>query len=69
GYRNEKDLAYEKDMAKFNEEHGVKTALIEGISPVSSTLIREKLKAGENIKKYIPEKCVRAVVKAFKEKL
>lgn len=69
GYRDEKDLAYEKDMAEFNEEHGIKTVLVEGIRPVSSTLIREKLKDGENIKKYLPDQCVRAVVKAFKEKL
>ncbi|MDE5548834.1 MAG: 16S rRNA (guanine(966)-N(2))-methyltransferase RsmD, partial [Clostridia bacterium] len=69
GYRDEKDLAYEKDMAKFNEEHGIKTVIIEGVKPISSTLIREGLRAGNDIKKYLPNNCAKAVVKAFKEKL
>ena len=69
GYRDEKDYAYEKDMAKFNEEHGLKTVLVEGERAVSSSLIREKLLKGEDIKKYLPENCVKAVLKAYKEKL
>ena len=69
GYRDERDLAYEKDMAKFNESHGLKTVLIEGIRPISSTLIREGLREGIDIKKYLPNNCAKAVVKAFKEKL
>ncbi|MDE5990054.1 MAG: 16S rRNA (guanine(966)-N(2))-methyltransferase RsmD [Clostridia bacterium] len=69
GYRDEKDLAYENDMAEFNEKHGIKTVLVEGVRPVSSTLIREGLREGNEIKKYLPNRCVRAVVKAFKEKL
>lgn len=69
GYRDEKDYAYEKDMAKFNKEHGLNTVLVEGVRAVSSSLIREKLANGEDIKKYLPENCVKAVLKAYKEKL
>ena len=69
GYRNRDDLKYEEDMAKFNEEHGLHTNLVEGIREISSSLIREKLKNGEDIKKYLPSNVARAVVKAYKEKL
>ena len=68
GYRNEKDLAYEKDMAEFNEKHGLRTVIVKGEKEVSSTLIREELTAGKNIKNYAPAQCVRAIQKAFKEK-
>ncbi|MDE5911227.1 MAG: 16S rRNA (guanine(966)-N(2))-methyltransferase RsmD [Clostridia bacterium] len=69
GYRNQEDLKYEEDMAKFNKEHGLRTQLVEGIREISSSLIREKLKNGEDIKKYLPDGVARAVVKAYKEKL
>ena len=69
GYRNAGDLEYEQDMAKFNEEHGLHTILVEGIREISSSLIREKLKTSEDIKKYLPDGVARAVVKAYKEKL
>ena len=69
GYRDEKDLAYEKDMQKFNEDHGLKTVLVEGVREVSSSLIRENLANGNDIKKYLPQNCVKAVIKAYKEKL
>ncbi|MDE5755561.1 MAG: 16S rRNA (guanine(966)-N(2))-methyltransferase RsmD [Clostridia bacterium] len=69
GYRNQEDLKYEEDMAKFNEEHGLHTQLVEGIREISSSLIREKLKNGEDVKKYLPDGVARAVVKAYKEKL
>lgn len=69
GYRNQDDLKYEEDMATFNRQHGLKTQLVEGIREISSSLIREKLKNGEDIKKYLPDGIARAVVKAYKEKL
>ena len=56
-------------MAKFNEEHGLRTNLVEGVREISSSLIREKLKSGEDIKKYLPDGVARSVVKAYKEKL
>lgn len=69
GYRNKDDLAYEEDMAAFNAQRGLKTELVEGIREISSSLIREKLKNGEDIKKYLPADVARAVTKAYKEKL
>ncbi len=69
GYRNKEDLKYEEDMAKFNAEHGLRTQLVEGIREISSSLIREKLKNGEDIKKYLPDGVAKEVVKAYKEKL
>ena len=69
GYRNKEDLAYEEDMASFNAQHGLKTQLVEGIREISSSLIRQKLKDGEDIKKYLPVDVARAVTKAYKEKL
>lgn len=69
GVRDEKDLAYEKDMANFNEAHGLKTIFVESIRPISSSLVREGLKNGSDIKKYLPQEAVRAVLKAYKEKL
>ena len=69
GFRDVADLAYEEDMAKFNEQHGIKTVIVEGARPISSTFIRAGLRAGKDIKKYLPNKCAKAVVKAFKEKL
>ena len=68
GYRNDCDKAYEEDMAKFNAQYGLRTQLVEGVREISSSLIREKLKNGEDIKKYLPVGVARAVVKAFKEK-
>ena len=69
GFRNQEDLKYEEDMAKFNAEHGLRTQLVEGIREISSSLIREKLKNGEDIKKYLPDGVAKEVVKAYKEKL
>ena len=69
GYRNDSDLKYEEDMAKFNQDHGLHTNLIEGIREISSSMIREKLKAGEDIKKYLPDGIAKAVVKAYKERI
>ena len=69
GYRNSDDLKYEEDMAEFNSLHGLNTKLVEGVREISSSLIRQKLKANEDIKKYLPDGVARAAVKAYKEKL
>ena len=69
GYRNDDDLKYEEDMAKFNQEYGLRTQLVEGVREISSSLIRDKLNKGEDIKKYLPDGVARAVVKAYKEKV
>lgn len=67
GYRDDKDLEYEKVMSDFNSQHGIETILVEGIRPVSSSIVREALKNGEDIKKYLPADCQKAVVRAYKE--
>ncbi len=69
GYRNAQDLAYERDMAEFNSKYGLNTQFVEGVREISSSLIREKLKDGEDIKKYLPVDVARAVTKAYKERL
>ena len=55
---DEKDTPYELKMADFNKERtGVQTLFIpapEGLAGVSSTLVREKLKNGEDITALVP---------------
>ena len=59
GYRNETDLAYEKQMAEFNEAHNpnAKTVLLESKSNlllVSSTVVREKISKQEGLSELMP---------------
>ena len=58
GYRNEKDLEWEKIQAQYNEKHGgYETELIlcsPEYSHVSSTLVRERLANGEAIDGLVP---------------
>ena len=53
GYRNDADLAWEREQAEYNMKHGgYETELIltdEKYINVSSTLVRERLKNGESI--------------------
>lgn len=53
GYRNEKDLEWESYQAEYNREHGgFETTLLrcdDRLSEVSSTLVRRRLDAGEEI--------------------
>ena len=63
GYRNDIDLEYEKNMARFNEEKypAAKTILIKSedeLCDLSSTLIRELISKGENIDDLVPIKSV-----------
>ena len=49
GVRNERDFLYERDMADWNANHGAKTLLFPtspDLREVSSTDLRERLKAG-----------------------
>lgn len=59
GYRDDKDLVYEDLQAKYNHYRGgVETEYIkseEDLSNVSSTLVREKIKKGEDIESLIPD--------------
>ena len=59
GYRNETDLAYEKQMAEFNDAHNpdAKTILLESKSDllgVSSTVVREKILRKEGLSDLMP---------------
>ena len=53
GYRNDSDLAWEKDQAEYNLKHGgYETELIlcdERYKDISSTLVRERLAASQSI--------------------
>ncbi|MBQ9511318.1 MAG: pantetheine-phosphate adenylyltransferase [Clostridia bacterium] len=59
GYRNEKDRKYEKLQADFNLAHcGIPTVLLKckpKYKNVSSTLVRDKLKAEEDVSSLLPE--------------
>ena len=67
GYRNEKDLAYEKTQAEYNLIHGgFKTELIEA-SPdfenISSTIARELIKSGDSLNGILPENVISFIKK------
>ncbi len=68
GYRNEKDLAYEEAMAKFNSEHypDAKTVLLksnEELVEVSSTVVRSKILAGEDLRAFLPVEAIDEIYK------
>lgn len=68
GYRNEKDLAYEREMARFNEERAknTKTVLLktdEAVAKISSTLVREKIKNHLPINGLLPQKAIDQIKK------
>lgn len=58
GVRNSVDFEYEKNLVEINKKvFGVKTIILFGdmnVSFVSSTMVRELLRCGEDYKKYIP---------------
>ena len=60
GYRNERDLEWEKFQADYNMKHGgYETELIlcdEEFRAVSSTAVRERIKKGEGLSDLVPEK-------------
>lgn len=63
GVRNEVDFLYEKKQAAFNFEHcGVETLYLdarEGLETLSSTLVREKMKNGEELSSYLPQNVIK----------
>ena len=69
GARNGKDFDYEKFMADYNKLHfGIETLLLISdtrFDNLSSTLVREKLKNGDDITAYLPE----GVAQILKENL
>ena len=59
GYRNDKDLEWERYQAEYNLKHGgYETELIlcdENFKGVSSTVVREKIKNKESLDGLVPE--------------
>ena len=72
GIRNERDRAYEEDMAAYNRERsgGIPTVLYEAPSEygdISSTAVREALAKGEPIEGLVPAAIIPAVTELYKK--
>lgn len=70
GVRNEVDLAYEKKMADFNSAHypAAETVLLpskEEYRNLSSTLVREKIRACEDLSDFLPSEAINEIRKIF----
>ena len=73
GVRNETDREYELAMAKYNAEHypSALTVLLEaseGLSDVSSTLVRGAIERAENLGKYMPAAAAELAEKIIKNR-
>ena len=70
GYRTDADLSWEREQAEYNLKHGgYETELIlcdEKYKGVSSTLVRERLKAGGDVSDLLP-KNVAEYIKSIKK--
>lgn len=56
GYRNDRDKAYEEEMAKFNFEHGgVETVIVKAENELSSTFVKERFDKGEDVGEYVAD--------------
>ena len=68
GYRNETDLQYELEMAKFNKEHApnTETVILEtnpSLTDISSTLIRKYIQDGISLNGLLPDEAIEAIKK------
>lgn len=66
GYRNDVDLKYEQQMAKFNQQHApnTKTVLIKAsddITILSSTLVRERIDKKESLDSFLPNSAINKI--------
>ena len=72
GIRNEKDRAYEEEMAAYNERRGgVKTLLWQAdgaLCELSSTRVRKALEGGEDIEGLVPKAALDAILSAYAKK-
>ena len=71
GYRNQKDLDYELEMAKFNEKHypKAKTVLLKAdptLEGLSSTVARERLLNKKSISDILPAPAAELICKLYK---
>ena len=66
GIRNSADYEYEKDMAQINFNIGGCETLLITAKPelefCSSTFVREMLRYGRDISKYVPENCLEIIL-------
>ncbi len=62
GYRNEKDLEYERRQAEWNLKHGGYDTLLweadSALKDVSSTRVRAMIRSGEELSGVLPEKVI-----------
>ena len=66
GYRNDKDLEYEKEMAEFNDAHchKAKTLLIkadEDFLDISSTAVRAYIKEGKSLEALLSQAAIETI--------
>lgn len=74
GVRNEQDVSYEKDLTQKMKEFdpSFETEIImckEKYAGISSTLVREKIKKGENIQNLLPKEIASTVKKLYSENI
>ena len=67
GYRNEKDYAYEQEMAQYNNAHcHAQTLLLpseKALEGLSSTVVRERIRAHLPLDGYLPEAAIEEIGK------
>ena len=73
GYRNERDLAYEQEMAAFNLAHNphAPTELLPApaaLSELSSTVVRERIHRGFSLAGYLPPNAEALIGKIISER-
>ena len=66
GYRNESDLAYEREMAAFNLAHNpnAPTELLPSpasLVDISSTIVRERLRGGQSLDDFLPREAISVI--------
>lgn len=69
GYRNERDLAYEQNMAEFNAKYGLYTELIEqsqdALADISSTAVRQALEQNTSLRGLVPREVEKTIRKLY----
>ncbi len=73
GYRNERDLAYEQEMAAFNLAHNPSAptelfSAAEEFCEISSTLVRDRIRDGASLEGYLPSKAIAVIKKIISER-
>lgn len=74
GYRNDRDLAYEEEMAIFNAQHypQAKTRLLPASdvwSTVSSTVVRQRIRDGLPLEGFLPQSAISCLQKILQDRV